>query len=108
MKRLKNRRESRFLLQLMVEYPHPITKLTLQGYMGHQQRGPQPVPNTFLQSLSTSPSTPYLLSPSAINRYLRCPLMFHYYYVCGLRELDDGREEVHRGAVDEQPTNLVN
>ncbi len=80
---------SRFLLQLMVEYPHPITKLTLQGYMGHQQRGPQPVPNTFLQSLSTSPSNPYLLSPSAINRYLRCPLMFHYYYVCGLRELDD-------------------
>ena len=80
---------SRFLLQLMVEYPYPITKLTLQGYMGHQQRGPQPVPNTFLQSLSTSPSTPYLLSPSAINRYLRCPLMFHYYYVCGLRELDD-------------------
>ena len=91
---------SRFLLQLMVEYPRPIPKFTLQGYFSHQQCEPQPVPNTFMKSLITppstlkpSPSTPYLLSPSAINRYLRCPLQFHYYYICGLRELDDPDED---------------
>ena len=80
---------SRFLLQLMVEYPHPIPTLSLQGYMSHQQREPQPVPNNFPKSITSHPSHPYLLSPSAINRYMRCPLLFHYYYVCGLRELDD-------------------
>ena len=87
---------SRFLLQLMVEFPHPITKLTLQGYMSHQQREPKPVPNNFPKSitphtshLSPQKSHPYLLSPSAINRYMRCQLLFHYYYVCNLRELDD-------------------
>ena len=87
---------SRFLLQLMVEFPHPITKLTLQGYMSHQQREPKPVPNNFPKSitpltshLSPQKSHPYLLSPSAINRYMRCQLYFHYYYVCNLRELDD-------------------
>ena len=84
---------SRFLLQLMVEYPRPIPTLTLQGHMNHQPHEPQPVPNTALQLLTSplSPLTSHLspLSPTAINRYLRCPLQFHYYYVCGLRELDD-------------------
>ena len=84
---------SRFLLQLMVEYPRPIPTLTLQGHMNHQPHEPQPVPNTALQLLTSplSPLTSHLspLSPTAINRYLRCPLQFHYYYICGLRELDD-------------------
>lgn len=92
---------SRFLLQLMVEYPHTIIKLSLQGHISHQQHEPQPVSNTFPQLLSSpqpsrltsdtsdfSPRTT-ILTPTAINRYLRCPLQFHYYYVCGLRELDD-------------------
>lgn len=80
---------SRFLLQLMVEYPYPIPKLSLQGHICHQKREPQPVPNMFPSTLQLTPSTSYLLTPTAINRYLRCPLQFHYYYVCGLRELDD-------------------
>ena len=85
---------SRFLLQLMVEYPHPIPTLTLQGHISYQPHEPQPVPNGFPKLITSQPSplTPqpsYLLTPTAINRYLRCPLSFHYYYVCGLRELDD-------------------
>ena len=72
---------SRFLLQLMVECPHPISYLTLQGGQDSSQRRPHPVDNRA--------QMPDLLTPTAINRYLRCPLQFHYYYVEGLREPDD-------------------
>ena len=72
---------SRFLLQLMVECPHPITLLTLQGGQENARRRPLPVANRA--------ELPSLLSPTAINRYLRCPLQFHYYYVENLREPDD-------------------
>jgi len=35
-----------------------------------------------------------LLTPTAINRYMRCPKQFYYNYVCGLREpeTDDSDE----------------
>ena len=72
---------SRFLLQLMVEAPHPIDLFTLQGGQCTKRRQPQPLPNTA--------KLPEKLSPTAINRYLRCPLQFHYYYNEGLREPDD-------------------
>ncbi len=72
---------SRFLLQLMVESPHTITFHTLQGLQATEPKKPQPVENRAL--------LPGMLSPTAINRYLTCPLRFHYYYVCGLHELDE-------------------
>lgn len=34
-----------------------------------------------------------LLTPTAINRYLRCPIQFYHNYVAGLRELEDAAEE---------------
>ena len=43
-------------------------------------------------SSSSSPPAP-LLTPTAINRYMRCPLQFYFYYVEGLREPDDLEEE---------------
>ena len=72
---------SRFLLQLMVECPHPIRQVALQGGQAYASKRPQPVENRAV--------APELLTPTAINRYLRCPLQFHYYYVEGLREPDD-------------------
>ncbi len=72
---------SRFLLQLMVEAPHAIGTCSLQGSQGTERRRPQPKTNTA--------TLPRLLTPSAINRYLRCPLQFHYYYNEGLIEPDD-------------------
>ena len=72
---------SRFLLQLMVESPHPIHFLTLQGG--------QTLPTRQPQSVANRAQIPELLTPTAINRYLRCPLQFHYHYVEGLREPDD-------------------
>ena len=72
---------SRFLLQLMVESSHPIDLITLQGGQEYTLRRPQPVEN--------HSGIPHLLSPTAICRYLSCPLKFHYQYVCHLHEPDD-------------------
>lgn len=72
---------SRFMLQLMAESGHTIEFHTLQGQQATESAVPQPVDNRS--------QVPDMLSPTAINRYLTCPLRFHYYYVCGLHELDE-------------------
>ena len=76
---------SRFLLQLMAEGKHPLELLTLQGTQDYAPRRPQPVEN--------HAQMPQLLTPTAINRYLRCPLQFHYRYVCHLEEPNDTDED---------------
>ena len=83
---------SRFMLQMMVEGRHPITYKTLQAGQTPILNRPQPVTKTEavmqrLQSLDT-------LSPSALARYLRCPLQFFYRYVAGLEEYEDEDERI--------------
>ena len=83
---------SRFMLQMMVEGRHPITYKTLQAGQTPILNHPQPVAKTEavmqrLQSLDT-------LSPSALARYLRCPLQFFYRYVAGLEEYEDEDERI--------------
>jgi len=105
---------SRFLLQLMVESQHHIEKKTLQAGQAYTPFHPQAVEKTdeVMQKLlhrfsSTRPSigSPQrlrdtecsllspLLTPTAINRYMRCQLQFYYSYVCGLREPDINDED---------------
>ena len=104
---------SRFMLQLLVESPHPIQQFTLQGGQQATKQRPRPVAKspaivetlrrrfskatvsyaaTPLQPLTTSPEPP-LLTPTAINRYMRCPLQFYYCYVENLREPDDNDDD---------------
>ena len=83
---------SRFMLQLMVEGRHPITFKTLQAGQTPVLRNPQPVEKTEavmqkLQSIDT-------LSPSALSRYLRCPLQFFYHYIAGLDEYEEEDERI--------------
>ena len=82
---------SRFLLQLMVENPHPVTRLTLQGGQDYMLRQPTAVENRA--------QMPHLLTPTAINRYLSCPLKFHYHYVCNLREPDESDDDTIDGRI---------
>ena len=82
---------SRFVLQLMVEDKHHhIATRSLQALQTFVPFRPQPVKKTqeMMEKLLTrfSSST---LTPSAINRYQRCPLQFYYTYVHDLREPDD-------------------
>ena len=93
---------SRFMLQLMVESPHHFTFHTLQAGQSYVPFHPVSVEKServmeMLQarfSLSRNPDKQSpLLSPTAINRYMRCPLQFYYYYVCDLKELDDVEDD---------------
>ena len=88
---------SRFMLQLMVEYPHPIQHYSLSSGQQSVRWQPQPIAKPHPSSLSPhpssiSPQTSSLspqtssLSPTAINTWLRCPLRFFYRYVAGLQE----------------------
>ena len=78
---------SQFMLQLLVESPHPITLKTLQAGQQPSWNQPQPVIKspevieTLRHRFSEKP-----LSPSALSLYLRCPLQFFYRYAAGLDE----------------------
>jgi len=87
---------SRFMLQLMVESPHTIAFKTLQAgqHLQHMQypvvQKSGEVMELLLNRFSAERNTPSagrpLLTPTAVNRYLSCPLKFYYCYVCNLRE----------------------
>ena len=74
---------SRFMLQLMVEYPHPIQHFSLAS--GQQSVRWQPQPIAKLQPSAINHQITFL-SPTAINTWLRCSLQFFYRYVGGLKE----------------------
>jgi CRISPR/Cas system-associated exonuclease Cas4 (RecB family) len=83
---------SRFMLQLMVESGHPITFQTLQARQQLTQHRPQAIEKTgtILQLLTRRfHKDAGGISPTAINKYMRCPLQFYYYYVAGITEPDN-------------------
>lgn len=89
---------SRFVLQLLVEDGyHTIVRRTLQAGQSLAATTRQSatfaktpeVLNALRERFSAS-----ILSPTAINRYMRCPLQFYYCYVEGLREPDDTEDGV--------------
>ena len=73
---------SRFMLQLMVEYPHTIRHFSLTSGQQSVRWQPQPIQ----KSASTLHLPPSTLSPTAISTWLRCPLRYFYRYVGGLQE----------------------
>ncbi|MCR5680212.1 MAG: PD-(D/E)XK nuclease family protein [Prevotella sp.] len=79
--------QSRFMLQLMVESPHTVNFQTLQAGQTIIPFAPQPVPKGVPNDYPPIGPAP-LLTPTAVNRYMRCPLQYYYCYVHGLREPD--------------------
>ena len=76
---------SRFMLQMLVESGQHITQHTLQAGKQTERWSPKPIEKNehVVQILQTGFSK---LSPTAISRYMRCPLQFYYRYVAGLQE----------------------
>ena len=80
---------SRFMLQFMVENSghHHLRRLNLQA--GHSAslvvRQPVDKDEAIAQQLEQMQK----ISPTALYRYLRCPLQFYYHTVCKLYENDD-------------------
>ena len=93
---------SRFMLQLMVESRHHFTFHTLQAGQSYVAFNPAAIEKServmenlnarFDLSRNPDKQSP-LLTPTAINRYMRCPLQFYYYYVCNLKELDNVEDD---------------
>jgi len=83
---------SRFMLQMMVESGQKIERRTLQA-------GQSSIPST-AAAIGKTPEVMEimrgrfaLLTPTAINRYMRCPLQFYYNYVGGIAEPDDNDDD---------------
>ena len=89
---------SRFMLQLMVESPHKIKFKTILSSQSFSPFAPQTIKKSdevmkriirqFTPRAEDSAAIPRL-TPTAINRYMRCPLQFYYRYACGLIEPDE-------------------
>ena len=92
----KHSEMSRFMLQLMVSAPHHIDYRTLQAGQLSTPFSPQAVVKSadVMNRLRERFAPGTLLTPTAINRYMRCQLMFYYNYVLGIAEpkdvVDDG------------------
>ena len=95
---------SRFMLQMMVESGLSIKQYTLQTGRSVDRWSPSAIEKTdhIMQLLtaqfqgSDAPSAEGgspMLTPTAINRYMRCPLQFYYRYVAGIKEPDKPDDE---------------
>lgn len=78
---------SRFMLQLMIEWPHSIQRKALATQLSipahyHRAIAKSDKVIEILYSKST-------LYPSSLNRYIRCQLRFYYNDVLGLKEPDN-------------------
>jgi len=91
---------SRFMLQFLIEWPHPITRQFLEAGQSPQGTSPITVEKTpdvmrRMQSLFDVRANPKAkFSPSALNYYLDCPLKFYYRYVAGLSAPDEVSVEI--------------
>lgn len=88
----KTNEMSRFMLQLLVERPNSITKLSLKSEQGYKTKEKTPITKTnevmkLLNNINK-------LSPTAINRYLSCPAKFYYNKVLGVKEPEESHEDV--------------
>lgn len=91
---------SRFMLQFLIEWPHPITRQFLEAGQSPQGTSPITIEKTpdvmrRMQSLFDVRANPKAkFSPSALNYYLDCPLKFYYRYVAGLSAPDEVSAEI--------------
>lgn len=92
--------ESRFMLQLLVEGPHEITREYLEAGQSPQsataievEKTPQVLDRLRRAYDSSSPEA-NILSPSALNAYLDCRLRFYYRYVARLKTPNEVSAEI--------------
>ena len=83
---------SRFMLQLLVESRQKIARQTLQAGRKPILSKPTPIEKEEDVMQRLTQRLDYI-SPTAINRYLRCPLQFYYNQVAGIKEPENMEEE---------------
>lgn len=75
---------SRFMLQMLVESPHHIRRQTLQTGKIVERSHPMPIEKD--KGVTKRLMEITSLSPTAINRYLRCQLQFYYNTIVHIKE----------------------
>lgn len=91
---------SRFMLQLLLEWPNEIKKEYIESGQSPQTIESITInksPNLLLEleyKFDTLYNNSALLSPSALNTYLDCPLKFYYKYVAGLNRPNKVSSEI--------------
>jgi len=89
---------SRFMLQLLMESKHAITRVNLTSSIELTAARSLSIPKTpeILDTLkkryTLEDAKP--LSPTALNSLLECSLRFYFHYVAGLREPDQVSEDI--------------
>lgn len=94
---------SRFMQQILVESGHNVKMKKLLAGQELDHSTPKAIGkdgkvmdlllSRFDLDRNSGRSNDPLLTPTAINKYMRCQLLFFYRYVCGLKELDDPDED---------------
>lgn len=91
---------SRFLLQFLIEWPHPITQHFLEAGQSPQSHKEIEVAKTpevvqrLLALYSLRHGSKSTISPSALNAYLDCRLRFYFRYVAGLKVPNEVNTEI--------------
>lgn len=91
------REMSRFMAQLMVESRHNIQRRTL--FSSQQQTAIRPRLIEKDADIMTKLHAINHLSPSAINKYMRCPLQYYFNYIAKIKEPTDNDEAEIDGRV---------
>jgi CRISPR/Cas system-associated exonuclease Cas4 (RecB family) len=85
----KTGERSRFMLQMLVESNHPIVQYTLQSGVSANIHQHTAIGKTqHVMRLLSDTFRKQMLTPTAINLYMRCPLQFFYRYAGGLKKPD--------------------
>ena len=92
--------QSRFMLQFLIEWPHEIRQLQLQTAQSPMGTAPITISKTpeimhrmqEIFDIRVNPKA--LLSPSALNTYMDCPLKFYFKYVAQLKAPDEVTAEI--------------
>ena len=93
---LKTGEKSRFLYQLLLEFPFPITETGIENTI-------EPVPlypivieknGKVLEKLNSFFEAGRKISPTALDQYLQCPLSYYFKYIARLEEEEEVSEEV--------------
>lgn len=91
---------SRFMLQFLIEWKHPILLQTLQAKQSPQGSTTITLPKTpeVMQKMwhrfSLEANKDALLSPSALNCYLDCTLRFYFKYVARLKAPEEVNADI--------------
>ena len=87
---------SRFMTQLLVEWPGRVRHYTLNSKQCAEVGSPRAVekPHDIVARLAGENSEYPTVSPSSLNTYLSCPLRFYYSKVLNIREPQETGDEI--------------